>query len=64
MPERGAIKRTYRITLSNAVGPLKRRTVESDDLHVGAAAAEAAIKMIRSAGFLEPGDTIHITEEG
>jgi hypothetical protein len=64
MTEHGTIKRTYRITMSNAGGPLERRTVEGDDLHAGAAAAKAAIEMIRGAGFLEPGDAIHITEEG
>lgn len=58
--------KTLRIIFSGSGGELDSRTIRynpADDIHDGgAAAAEAAIEMIRECGLLHDGDTISVVE--
>jgi hypothetical protein len=61
------MKRTYTVSLSNDGGTLDAETFsfdDQDDLQDGGAAArEIAIRMIRDADHLRPGDCIRVIEE-
>ena len=62
------MKRIYTVALSNDGSLLDTETFSFDDQddlqNGGAAAREVAIRMIRDAGYLRPGDCIRVLEEG